>query len=134
MTTKRDTDLDLVRRIHAVLDIHSTNTSDEMRALEKIDESLRAADQELADKVADIMDAHAKRRVRIANAIAELNRRVSILPIPGPEPVDRGLNVYAEATEEETDALPSVLEKMPTLPQPKTTPPSLVSALKGAKK
>lgn len=119
-------------RIDEAIEMHRDQANAEMAAVNKLDKALEAFDLELETRIKQVMADHTARRVRISNAIAELNRRVGMLPIPGPEPVESGVKVYEEPMDDD-DSLPSVLSEVPTLPKPKTTPPSLVAALKGKK-
>mgnify|MGYP001604953208 CR=1 FL=1 len=123
----------MTKRIDEALEMHRDQANAEMAAVDKLDKALEAFDLELETRIKQVMADHTERRVRISNALEELNRRIGMLPIPGPEPVERGIKVYEEPMDDDDGSLPSVLSEVPTLPKPKTTPPSLVAALKGKK-
>jgi len=95
----------LVERIRATLANHDERHDEELKTLDEVERLLKLADDEIIRRVEQIMHEHALRRLRVANAVAELHRRISILPIPGPEPRDSGIQIYADAADN-TDRIP----------------------------
>jgi hypothetical protein len=121
-----DKELDLVKRIERTTEQYAHINKTEMEALDRIDEALRMADEALERRVTEILHEHAKRRLRVANTIAELHRRVGILPIPGPEPRDPGVKIYSEPVSDDAEEpMPRLLSVAPARPT------SLKAALDG---